>query len=270
MKFVNKFLLVVLELIILNSLFFVPSRAQNELPDYQYQYEQYRKLYPQFTTARDKFLQFETLSAQQEAISFTKQLAIQRAQVMRTHFLLLRRRLKEISEVVTEDRTRLNTTLDSEIEWLDGHMQELESLASPTLGQLFEISDRFERRESSYRLLSYETLSRILLGKVQKLQAEAVAINFLLDEHINKQTDKDINLFKNWLSEARNSAYWSQQGIEQAEQALTAMIDYRGDARETIKQFASIQAALNDSQQWLVKVVGFEKEIMNQINKNSK
>lgn len=262
----QKILVILLLSIIYYPLSIVPSFAQNELSDYQYQYEQYRQVYPEFTKARDAFLQYETLASQQEAISFTKKLLLQRDQVMRAHFLLLRRRLNEAPEIVSSERTRLASSLTSEIEWLDTNIKDIQAISTPTLGQLFELSDRFERRERSWRQLSYEVLSRILLGEVRQFQAEAGAINFLLDEYFSRQSDGNKTLLKNWLDEAKNGAYWSQQGVGEAEKALTEMLKYKGEAKETVRQFAKLQTTLTGSQQWLVKVVGFQKEIIQKVS----
>jgi len=252
-------------LIILCCLFLaVPLLAQNELTDYQFQYEQYRRLYPQFTTARDKYLQFETLVAQEEAIGLTQQILIQRAQAMRTHFLLLRRNLSQAPEIVTEVRTSMGSSLDAEVEWLDDHMADLRALSTPTLGQLFEISDRFERKEKDYRSLSYEVLARILLGKVKQLQAEAVAINFLLDDYLSRQEgdDQTVIMLKNWLTESGNSIYQSQKSIENAEAVLEKVIKAKGDSKRTVSEFSNMQSELEAGRQHLLKIAGYQKEII--------
>lgn len=243
--------------------------AQSELADYQFQYEQYRNIYPQFTSARDKYLQFQTLASKEEAILNTKQILIQRAQVMRAHLLLLKNRLSQAPEIVSEARTRLSTSLDTEIEWLDGHMKELNLLSSPTLGELFEISDRFERREKDYRLLSYETLSRILVGNIRQMQTDTVGISVQLDDYLLQRKGSDSSkLLENWLDEAKNSIYWSQKGIEKAEEAIVEMTRYKGDSKETVRQFSKIQLELEGSKQWLIKVTGFQKEIIDQVRKD--
>jgi len=246
-----------------------PINAQNELADYQFQYEQYRKLYPEFTRARDSFLQHGTLASQQEAIGSTKQLILQRAQVMRAHLLLLRRRLRGAPDIVTEARTELSTILDQEAEWLDYHIRDIEAVSTPTLGNLFELSDRFERRQELWRALSYETVARILLGKTRQVQNEAVTINGLLEEHILQQDPQEQALFKNWLDETKNGAYQSQQYIEQAELILIELIQDRGDASGTIGAFSELQTSLENSRQLLLRAVSFQKEIIDRFEVNN-
>jgi len=236
--------------------------AQNELSDYQFQYEQYRNLYPQFTRARDAFLQHGTLASQEEAISLTKQLMVQRSQTMRAHLLLLRRRLRDAPDIVSGTRSELSTLLDQEVEWLDTHIKDIEAVSTPTLGGLFELSDRFERREELWRALSYETTSRILIGKTRQVQNEAVTINGLLEEHILRQDPAQQALFKNWLDETKNGAYQSQQYLVQAESMLVKVIRARGNSGSTVSAFTDLQTSLDSSRQLLLRVVGFQKEIL--------
>lgn len=241
--------------------------AQEELSDYQFEYEQYRKLYKDFSIARDKYLQYDTLVSRQEAVETTQKLLIQRSQVLRTHFLLLKRRLNQAPNIIGTTRTRLVSNLDTWIEKLDKQRQEIEALQTPSLSQLFEISLSFERSQDEYRLLSYEVVSRILIGSVQQYQSEAVAINFLLNERINQVNTNQIGVLKNWLDEAKNSAYWSQQGIVKAEQSLEELLKFRGQSEETLRQFAKIQENLLESKGWLSKLVGFQGEIIDSLTK---
>lgn len=244
--------------------------AQNELYDFEYQYEQYRNLYPQFTSARDKHLQFKTLVAQEEAIKMTQQILVQRSQTMKTHFLLLRKRLAASPEIITVDRTRLGSSVDAEVEWLDSHITALHSLSVPTLGQLFEISAKFERKENGYRLLSYEIAARILLGKTKQLQAEAVAINFLLDEQVDLLEESETKvMLTNWINESGNGIYQSQKRIEAAENNLTNQTRAGGESKNTITEFAKLQVELENARQELLKVAGYQKEIIQLIEKDA-
>jgi hypothetical protein len=187
---------------------------------------------------------------------------------MRSHLLLLRRRLRDAPEIVSEARTDLSTVLDQEIEWLDQHAKDIESISTPTLGDLFELSERFARREGLWRALSFETTSRILIGKTTQLQNETVAINFLLEEHILRQSSQEQALFKNWLDETKTGTYQSQQYLIQAESMLVKVIQAQGNPDSTLNAFTELQTSLGNSRQLLLLVVGFQKEIIERFEVN--
>jgi len=245
------------------------SFAQNEFPDYQFQYEKYREEHDSYLDARNKYLEYETLTSKNEAVTATKQILIRRAQVLRAYFILLKRRLNTTPSVVTEEKTRLSGYLDEEIGWLDDHIEEIESLTNPPLTQLLEISKRLERKALEYRSQAYQTVSHILLGKSRAISSEQTAINVLLEEEVSESKDATAaSSLKNWIAEAKNNAYWGSQAIERAEILVPGFDRLKRRTDELVKLLSKIQAELEAGKRLFEKGIEFQYEIINALKKD--
>jgi len=267
MTYQKKILIILILFIIHYLLFITPSFAQNELSDFQFQYEKYRGEQEAYASARNKYLEYETLTSKNEAIKATKQVLIRRAQVLRTYFILLKKRLHSTPSVVVEEKTKLSAYLDQEIEWLEKHIEELESLANPPLPQLLEISKRIERKNLEYRSKAYQTITSVLLGKARAAHGEQTAINVLLEEKVKENSDSTASAsLKNWVNEAKNNAYWGGQAIERAEMFLSQFDNYQKYADELVKILSKVQAELETAKRLFKKGVGFQKEIAEKLD----
>lgn len=251
-------------------LLITPSFAQNELSDYQFQYEKYREEEDAYLSARNKYLEYETLTSKNEAITATKQVLVRRAQVLRTYFILLKYRLHATPSVVDEEKSRLSGYLDEEIGWLEDHLKELEGLSNPQLAQLLEISKRLERKDKEYRSNAYQTISNILLGKSRAISAEQTAINVLLEEKINEsQNATSAASLKNWIGEAKNNAYWGSQAIQRAEINLPEFERLKYDVEDLVRLVGKVQAELETAKGLFKKGIGFQKEIVEALSGNN-
>jgi len=245
------------------------SFAQNELPDYQFQYEKYREEHDTYLDARNKYLEYETLTSKNEAIAATKQALIRRAQVLRAYFILLKRRLNTTPSVVAEEKTRLSGYLDEEIGWLEDHIEEIENLTNPPLTQLLEISKRLERKALEYRSQAYQTISHILLGKSRAISSEQTAINVLLEEEISQSKDATTaGSLRNWIGEAKNNAYWGSQAIERAEILMPEFDRAKRRVDDLVKLLSEVQAELESGKRLFEKGVEFQYEIINALKKD--
>ena len=85
------------------------SLAQNELDDYQYQYEKYTSQYQDFLKTRDEYVQYQTLSSKEELVTSFRLLLVQRAETQRTYFLLLRQQLRNNPGLIVSEKNKLIT-----------------------------------------------------------------------------------------------------------------------------------------------------------------
>lgn len=255
-------------LIAVLSIFLIvsPVFAQKEIDDYLYQYEKYREVYTKFQSARDKYLQYHSLSSKKEAEQETFQALVQRAKTLRTYFVALKYKLKTTPGVLgTKYKAELSSRLDKEVFWVNDHEKDIEALSNPTLDGLFEISDRLEDKELDLKILSYKTLAAVLLGRERDLQAQSVSITDLLSDKIEKvEVATQAAVLKQWLEEVKNKNYLSQKQIEAAEEGLSKL-DKENSARQLVKDFNLIQGNLESSKYFLDKALGFQKEIFKEL-----
>jgi len=235
--------------------------ASREIDDFHYQYEKYTEVYQDFAAAKDQYLKYKTLTAKEKAETATKKLINQRNQVLRTYFLALKWKLRTAPHVVGADkRAALMAKLDKEVNWLDSQNDQLQSLNKPDLESLFIISDRIEAKEDSFKLLAYQSLSAVLLGKVRDLYSQSVVITSLLAGQVeNNKATKSAEL-KDWLKEIENKNYLAQKAIEDADNNLVKM-EKKTRGNQAIPLYQKIKANLVQAKDYLVKAFSFQKEV---------
>jgi len=241
--------------------------AFREMDDYLFQSEKYREDYDQFTVSRDKFLTYKILSARKQAIDATKRLLLQRNQVLRTYFLALKQRLRTAAGVIEADtKESLISQLDKKIIWIEEEDEEIENLSTPSLDDLFILSDRIEDKNEELKGLSYQSLSEIVLGKIRSLQQESVAATALLKEQVFKdKTATQAAQLNLWLKEVSVKNYLAQKEIEAAEVNLWKLKGANKE-KDMVKHFNNLCIDADDAKIYLGQALSFQKEILTQLN----
>lgn len=244
-------------------IFLIPQLifAQQQEQDYLNNLEQYRNQYNEFTTFKNKYLQYKSLSSKDEAITSTKNLLIQRNLTLKSYFIALTGRLRSTSAIVGSEYQKLILgQLDQEINWLDGQINQLQSMTAPSLDDLFIVSDRLEIKKDAYAGLAYQSLSLSLIGKVKDLQQESVSLTNLIKQEIAKLDKSKQSKYKEWLQELENKNYLSQKAIESAETNLQILQKKKRDT-ELKKAYDDIKTNLAKVKEYLEQAYLFQKEL---------
>ncbi|MGI5828193.1 MAG: hypothetical protein ACOX6V_04215 [Patescibacteria group bacterium] len=237
--------------------------AQQQVSDFQFQYEQYRQEVTQFEVARNDYLKHETLASKNEAAAKTQKFILQRAATFRTYFAALRQAVAENNGISESDKSSTDSKLNEQINWLKDYEDNINNLSNPSLEQLFNYSDIFEARESDYRLLGFETLAHVLIGKIVSLNQEYSLLLNDLEPYVQKSP---AGYLTNWLKEARKSLSESEQHIEAAKEVLKDIHKGTVTQQRAERIFASVQTEVNASQEVLQKGMGYQKEIVRKLN----
>lgn len=242
--------------------------GQREIEDFLYQYEQYHVAYREFQINRDAYLQYKTLSSQNDAVSATKKLIIQRNYTLRTYFISLKYKLRNTPGVVgTEKHSQLVSLLDKEIIWLENENDQLDKLSTPTLEDLFIISDRSEQKNDYFKSLSYQSLSAVILGKVRDLQAESVALTKLLGDRIPQDDATSSAQLKEWLKEVENKNYASQKAIETAENSQN-QIGQKQKEVAIVPLYNELVLSLKKGKKYFEEALMYQSEIYKNLPEN--
>lgn len=260
----TKILIVSLAFLTLASLGVKTLRAQNELNDYSFQYEQYIKDYKSFLQIKDEYLQYETLESQEKMIQSLKILLIQRAKANRSYFLLLRKRLRNSPGLILSEKNKLINYLTEEIIFLGEYKREIADLDQIKLQDLLNMSEEFESKEMDYKNKSYQTLFYLLLGKTKDLQSDAVSINALFNEEINNQVSDRQDFFRSWLEEADSQVFLSQKKTDEAETA-SKQFEKGLKTDELSSAFNKIKSTIQDSKLALDKALSYQKELLGKL-----
>jgi len=240
-----------------------PCFAQRQVQDYTYQYEKYRTNYDEYTVAKNEFLKQKTLTSQKDALDKTKVIITQRAQTLRVYLMALKYSLNTTAGIANEDKIRLSANLDEEIGWLQNHIDDITGMNNPTLTDLFEISSRLERKKNQYIILSHETVAHILIGRLRQLNQEYSATNSVLQPLVDKYKNSFI---KNWYDQSVDMTFRCDQSITNA-LAIAEELKKANDENAASKSLVSIKNELGNGKQLLKDGVGYQQEILKELNK---
>ncbi len=241
--------------------------AQRQIADFTYQYQKYLQMYPNYEIKRDEFLDHKTLASQNDAISITQAIMIQRAMVMKTYFLALRYKLNTGPSFDADTISKLSFKLSDADGWLQNHIEDLSKVKNPTLTQLFEISNRFEKHKLEYSSLGYQSIATIYIGKMYDLQQRIIATDSILSQYISSLDDS--SYLTNWLKDSKKSSYEALLSIRRAEDIRDNKLKNGTDV-QFIKQLNRINDELENSKRLLLQSSGFQKEIIGELKKNYK
>lgn len=243
--------------------------AGDSLKDFNYQYEQYHKIYDQFLIARDRFLKYRVLNSQEEAIKSLKNLLLQRNQTLRTYYLALMDKIRKTPGIVSQTtNSSLLSRLDKKVLWLEDQNRELNQLNTPAFEDLFIISDRIETEKDLLINLGYEALGEMILGKIRSLHQDSVTLTSLIKEELNKYQQATNSARLNlWLKEVEVKNYLAAKEIEAGEINLWNLKS-KQDINSALKDFENIKIDALDAKIQLTQGLGYLKEIYKELVKN--
>ena len=253
----------VIFLLLIGLLFTGSVFAQRQIQDYTYQYEKYRTQYDEYTVAKNEFLKQNTLTSQREALDKTKAIVTQRAQALRAYLLALKFTLAGTTGIPNDDKAELSANLDDEVGWLQNHIDDLTGMGNPTMSDLFEVSARLERRYKQIVAVSYRTTSHILIGRVRQTNQDLTNTNAVLQPLVEQYKN---SFLKNWYDQAVDMSYKCDQSITNALLFVTEMKE-EFDEDDGVELLANVKAELTRGKAHLINGVGFQNEILKELNK---
>lgn len=232
--------------------------------DYTYNYDIYRKANSEYESYRLQYLQYKTLTAQENAREATVKMLIARDEVVKTYLTALRTRLSETPGVTSEKRNSLNSQIDEEVLWFADHKDKVPSAGS--LEDLVEDSDEAATYYHDRELLLYDTLVTIPTGRISlirdKQEKTLSEIKTKVSE-IRANGDKDTGVIERWILDTEARIQRSKDKQNDA-LALLPKLKERQDEINT-KAYDDIIFKLSESLQYLKEANSFMKEIVNGI-----
>ena len=241
------------------------KQTPRQIADFEFQYEKYREYYPEYVKKRDEFLQFETLSAQNDAIVETQRILEQRGQTLRTYYYALKYQINKNPGIDITEKSRISENLDNEIGWLVNHIDDVSGLSNPSLSQLFEISGRLEKKEKDIRITGYEARAFNIIGKVRSLYSKFITANNNLEPYIQQGSEKS-GFLNNWINEAQSSGHKALEAIKRAEDSIEKLSTTGGSEQQTITTFTKIQDEAQNAKRHLAKGSEFQLEIIQELD----
>jgi hypothetical protein len=267
MSYLPKIILLTLAL----SLFFAPPvLSQDKLDferayqDYTYNYDIYRMANSEDESYRLQYLQYKTLTSQENAREATVKMLSSRDDVVKTYLTALRTRLSETGGISDEKKNSLYSLIDSEVLWFTDHKDKIPSAGS--LEDLVEDSDEAAKYYGDRDLMIYDTLVTIPIGRIalirEKQQKTLSKIKSKVSE-IRGNGDKDTGVLERWILDTEARIQRSKEKESDA-LALVPKLKERQDKINT-SVYDEILFKLSESLQYLKEANSFMREIVNGI-----
>jgi len=256
-------------LCLLFFVFLVPAVFAQELTsekaysDYIYTYNKYRESETQFVTAKQSYLNYQTLNSKNEAQTKTLQMLQLRDETVTTYLTTLRMKLAEVTQVSDYNLNTIYLKLDDEIKWYNNHNSSL--TGAGTIEDLIKLSTKAEEQYNSTEKLIYKTLFAIESYKEKKLSdsigLQITTIKNKLAE-IRNNGNKNITKADRWVLEADNRLTQSLNKQKSADILINGDKSQYGDIAKT---YYDTQFQLEESNQYLKETNSYLKEVLREI-----
>lgn len=131
--------------------------------DYLFEFNNYRNAYQEYQVAKSKYLAFQTLVSQNEAIDKTRTVLVRRDNAVSSFLSALKERLAETNGVNENEQAVQNSKIQLLQSFLDNHRAKVEAAA--TLNDLTSLSKEFETKNKESVNLSNQTVGLIVISR---------------------------------------------------------------------------------------------------------
>jgi hypothetical protein len=253
--------------------FFVASPASSQeeqltferaYQDYTYNYDIYRRANTEYESYRLQYIQYKTLTAQENAREATVKMLQARDEVVKTYLTALRTRLSETGGIMDDKRSSLYSQIDPAVLWFADHKDKIPSAGS--LDDLVKDSDEAADYYIEKEYMIYDTLVTISIGKIafirEKQETTLGQIKTKVSE-IRANGDKDTAVLERWILDTENRITRSR---EKEIEALELMSRLKGNQKKiNLSVYEEILFKLSESHQYLKDANSYMKEIVNEI-----
>lgn len=243
------------------------STYERAYQDYAYNLSLYDSALNTYKSARAQYLQYNTLTAKEEAQTATLKLLISRDEVTVTYLTSLRRRISELPGVFDSEKAPFLTNIDGEVAFYSEHKDKLTSAGS--LEDLIADSNTVkDRYENGTKIVIYNSLIEIATGKNQNdrgmLEKSLNDLKAKVSE-IRTNGDKDVSAIERSLTDMANKIERSRVKDQTAKDLIGAMKNTERDKESVyIESLGNAQS----SQLYLKEVSKYLLEIVRQIKSN--
>ena len=256
---------------VVGLIFVSPAASQEEkliyeraYQDYTYNYDIYRRANSEYESFRLQYIQYKTLTAQENAREATVRMLQARDETVKTYLTALRTRLSEAGGILDDKRGSLNSQIDASVLWFSDHKDKIPSAGS--LDDLVKDSDEAAEYFLEKEYMLYDSLVTISIGKIafirEKQDTTLGEIKAKVSE-IRASGDKDTAVLERWILDTENRLTRSR---EKEIEALELMPKLKGNQNKiNLGIYENILFKLSESHQYLKDANSYMKEIINEI-----
>ena len=222
--------------------------------DYEFNLSAYNTAYDSYKLAKEQYLQFNTITAKDEARAKTLTMLQTRDETVATYLTALRMKIKESDGIPNAGKEALYTRIDPEVKWWGDHKAKLDSAG--TLEDLVSDSDEAKSHYDFTSLVIYDSLIQILSAKTTYLRTVITGNEADLKSiiaTIRQNQDMDVSLMERALPDIENKL---SRSADKDSQAIST---------NTPKTYQQSQSLIQDSYLYLKEANANLSEIVKQI-----
>ena len=240
----------------------IASSAQ-AYQDYLYQFDVYRQKYNEFDIAKNNYLKFNTLTAQQTAISTTKEMLAARAQLLRAYLLMLNEKITETPQMTQPEVDLYRALINGEVSFLDNQTQFVNSVQ--TLDDANNVSKQLESHYTVLQISMDQTILGITLAKLRGMGNEfsdkTVQAKALIDQVKPELSLNQQAILDRWFDQISNKRTLFLQKQDAISQAITGL---KGSNTQNLAdKFSQIQKQITDAESELTEGSSYLRELTN-------
>ncbi|MEK7166727.1 MAG: hypothetical protein AAB874_08010 [Patescibacteria group bacterium] len=233
-----------------------PAKAdfQSDYQGFLKTYDSYRSAHTQYLTTKNQYLQYGTLTAQNEALIAVKNFLSQRNGVLLSFISLLR--LKNADQSYA-------TLLNEEEVFLLGHQNRIPSVS--TLDDSVRISQEAESRDNTFQTVSRKIAATIIISKVESLYLRYQLLDGEAQHLIQilKTQGKDTARLERWVLDAKNKALLAEQKLFEARNKTDVLSGFGVD--QLSKSYINVQFTIFEAKQYITEALAFMTELKESI-----
>lgn len=222
--------------------------------DYLFQYDKYRISLSTFLTAKNRYLTYQTLVSQNEALDPTKEFLDARDKVLSSYLQIL------LEKNPPENLAKL---LNEEINFYSAHKNKIPAASS--LEETVNLSSDFEAHFALTEVLSSQVIGNFLLIKVQLLENRFAALENGFEEKIKESQEKgkDVATLMSWLTQTKTKHQLAIDKLEEANRLLLELT--QKSSRQAQQDFGKSRTSLLEANQSLKEAAAYLREIKEEL-----
>ena len=251
--------------IVLFLIFFTPAplyaSSTSAYQEYLIEFDSYRTILNEFKVARSEYLKFKTLTSQQTALAKTKQMLIQRSQLLRSYLQFMNEKLNENASMDQTNRQLYQTLIKNEVTFLNNHTGLIGAIGSlqDADGVSMQLSSHYAMLQSNM----YQTIVGLKISELMALDAQyqdvfTKSYTLIQNNKVLFSPEKQ-SIMERWLLQIQNKRDLFKQKIDEITKENSILKS--SSLTEINASYQRIQKSIAEARQYLVEGASFIQEL---------
>ena len=256
---------VILLFLLLLPIGHIQAASQQAYQDYLFQFSQYRQKYSEFQVAKNTYEKFKTLESQTQALSATKTMLTQRAQLLHAYLVFLSEKVTEEEGLTNVNRGLYQSLIRTELTFLEGHSQLI-----PSINSIEDATTVSEQLESHYQVLQIairQIVAGLSVGRLsvisRNFDKNVSAAQTLVNTSAGLLSSEKVATVNRWFLQITNKKNLYQQKVEEITRDSTGLTGYNVD--DVDQKFNEILGKIGEAKQYLSDDISYLGEVVRTI-----